>query len=124
MKFILTDIDRYWWPVVVRVPDPDRAGRYLEQELEVFFEPESQDEAIARLEKSETLKTAREQIEHERQQLTDVVKGWRGVEDDDGNPFTFTADNFKRAINKSWFRQALYRAYRESLSGEEARLGN
>ena len=124
MQFILTRTDSYWWPVIVHVPDPEHPGRYMKQELEVLFEAETQEEAIDRLEAAENLTTAREQIEHERKHLTDVVKGWRGVEDDDGNAYTFTPDNFRRALNKAWFRQALYRAYRESMSGEEARLGN
>ena len=38
MKFMLTDTDQYWWPVTVRVPDPENAGQILEQEFEMQFE--------------------------------------------------------------------------------------
>ncbi|MCG7201714.1 hypothetical protein MD273_18445, partial [Marinobacter pelagius] len=124
MKFILSDVNRYWWPVKVRMPDADNPGKFVTYELEVLFQAETQDEAIKRLEESEGVTTAREQIELQRRQLTDVVRDWRYVETEDGHAFTFNAENFRRAINKSWFRQALLRAYSESLAGEEARLGN
>ncbi|MCD1634490.1 hypothetical protein K7H91_11975 [Martelella mediterranea] len=124
MKFILNETNRYWWPVKVRMPDTDNPGKFATYELEILFEPESQDKAIARLEAAAKLTAPRERMEHERKQLFDVCKDWRGVEDDDERALTFNADNFGRAINQSWFRQAVYNAYADSLNGEEARLGN
>ncbi|WP_174800680.1 hypothetical protein [Martelella limonii] len=124
MKFVLLDCNRYWWPVKVRMPDTENPGKFVTYELEIQFEAESQDRAMERLEAAAKLTSPRERMEHERKHLFEVCKDWRGVEDEDGHTWTFSPDNFRRAINQSWFRQAIYTAYAESLNGEEARLGN
>ena len=124
MKFILTETNQYWWPVKVQMPDRNNPGKFITYELEVLFEPESQDKALDRLEEGSKLTSPRARMEHERKQLFDVCRDWRGVEDEDGNAYKFTPENFRRALNQSWFRRAIYNAYADSLNGEEARLGN
>ncbi|WP_319414417.1 hypothetical protein [uncultured Cohaesibacter sp.] len=120
MKFKLTDTDQYWWPVTVRVPDPENAGKILEQEFEMLFEPEDQDTSINEAEKYVSLTTQRERVNHERDQLLRVCKNWRGLDGD----LPFTEKAFRKALNKSWVRIAIYQAYAQSLNGEAARLGN
>ena len=120
MKFKLTDTDQYWWPVTVRVPDPENAGQILEQEFEMLFEPEDQDTALDAQEEYASLTSPRERVEHERDQLLRVCKNWRGLDGD----LPFSEEAFRQALKKSWFRTGVYAAYGQSLNGEAARLGN
>lgn len=124
MKFKITEKPRYWWPVVVRVPDPDNAGKFQEQKLKVLFEPHDRDEALAADEAFKGLKTAREKADHEHRQLLDVVKNWDEVEDDEKNPVPFTPEAFLQSMKFSWFRTAVYSAYADSVGGIEAQVGN
>ena len=124
MKFKITPKISYWWPIIVRVPDTDNAGKFVEQTLKVLFEPKSRDEAQAAAEAYAKLTTAKEQADHEERQLLDVVKNWDEVEDDDKNPIPFSPEMFLTAMQRSWFRTGVYSGYADSLSGIEARLGN
>ena len=69
MKFILTGTNQYWWPVKVQMPDRNNPGKFITYELEVLFEPESQDKALDRLEEGSKLTSPRARMEHERKQL-------------------------------------------------------
>jgi len=124
MKFVLAETYSYWWPVIIRAPHPDEPGKILERTLKVQFEPQPREEAIAAQEKYNTLETQRERDAHEVEQLMKVCKNWDDVVDADGGAVAFTPDNAAKALNIGWFRTGVYRAYSESLSGEEARLGN
>jgi hypothetical protein len=123
MKFVLAPSMTYWWPVVVRIPDPEKAGSIIEQKLKVQFEPEEQDAALEQAEIYAGLASPKERAAHERRQLVNVVRGWDDVIDGDKKPVPFTEENFRAALQKKWFRDGLYRGYSESLNGE-ARLGN
>lgn len=124
MKFTLAKKVRYWWPVTVRMPDPETPGKIVEQQLKVLFEPKSRDEALAAQDDYAQLDTARARAEHEHTELKDVVKGWDDVVDDDKSPVPFTEETISAALQLSWFRTGVYAAYAESLNGQEARLGN
>jgi len=124
MKFVLAETYRYWWPVTVRMPDPDAPGKIMERTLQVLFEPQPREEAIAAQEAYEKLTTQRERDAHEVEQLKDVCKNWDDVVDSDGGAVAFTPENLSQAVGITWFRQGVYRAYSESLRGDEARLGN
>ncbi|WCK69928.1 hypothetical protein G6L96_009000 [Agrobacterium tumefaciens] len=124
MKFVLADTYSYWWPVIIRAPHPDEPGKILERTLKVQFEPQPREDAIAAQEIYVTLKTQRERDAHEAQQLKAVCKNWDDVVDADGGAVAFTPDNIAKALEIGWFRSGVYRAYTESLNGEEARLGN
>ncbi|MCX2697073.1 hypothetical protein [Ochrobactrum chromiisoli] len=123
MKFVLVSNPRYWWPVTVRIPG-EEAGKIAEQQLKVLFEPQGRDEAIASQEAYGELKTERERADHEKKQLLLVVKNWDDVLGEDKTPVPFSEEILAQAIQQRWFRDALYRAYAESLSGLEAQLGN
>lgn len=125
MKFKMTKKYRYWWPVVVRIPDADNAGKIVEQKLKVLFEPNSRDEAMAATEAYNNLTSARERAEHEHAQLIGVVKDWEDVEDSETkSAMPFSTEAFAQALQHSWFRTGVYNAYADSLDGTEARLGN
>ncbi len=124
MKFTLAKTPRYWWPVTVRVPDPDNAGKMLEQQLRLWVEPMTRDEQVAANEELNALTTMREMTDFDVAQTLRVVKGWEGVVDDDGAPVPFSEDALKQAMQFDWFRRDVAAAVTASLRGEEARLGN
>ncbi|MBY6091077.1 hypothetical protein [Maritimibacter alkaliphilus] len=124
MKFTLAKSIRYWWPVTVRMPDPNTPGKIIEQQLKVLFEPKGRDEAIAAQDAYAALGSVRERADHEHAELRDVVKGWDDVVDEDRNPVPFTEEAIQAALQLSWFRTGVYNAYADSLAGQEARLGN
>ena len=124
MKFVLTEKPRYWWPVTVRVPDPDHPGRIIEQQLKVLFEPQDREASIASAEAHLALTSDRARADHEIDLMLNVVRDWDDVEDSDKRPIPFTPEIFRSAVGQSWFRAGVSEAYAESLAGQEARLGN
>lgn len=124
MQFKLAETYRYWWPVTVRVPDPDNAGQILKQKFRVLFEPLDREEQLAESERAAGLKTMRDLVDHEIQNALRVVKNWDDVIGDGGEIVPFSEDKLRQALRHSWFRDGIQTALKESLSGEEARLGN
>lgn len=124
MKFVLVDRPSYWWPVTVRMPDPEKAGSILVQTLKVLFEPLPRQEALDDQEVYSLLSTEQDRAEHEQKQLLKIVKNWDDVVGADKNAVAFSTDVFASAIQQRWFRDAVYRAYTESLNGEKAQAGN
>lgn len=124
MKFILAETLRYWWPVTVRVPSRDIAGEMVEQHFEMLFEPEGQDAAVERAKALAADPTPHAIAQAQRDHLATVCRGWRGVVDDTGGEVPFSAEFLGQALQMSWFRAGVSAAYRESLAGEAARLGN
>jgi len=124
MKFKLTPIHRYWWPVPVSIPNPDAPGDFVTQVLKVQFEAQSREDALASQERYAKLKTVRERACHEHDEMKAIVRNWDDVVDDDGGAVAFSQDALESALQQAWFRKALYLAYAASLNGEEPRLGN
>lgn len=124
MQFKLVETDRYWWPVTVRVPDPANPGKVIEQTFRAEFEPMTPEQEQEAAEIIQKLETAREIHAHGLEQVARVIRNWEGVIDAEGNPVPFTTDMLALALKKSWFRIGIQAALKESLSGEEARLGN
>ncbi len=124
MKFVLSDSNRYWWPVTVSIPDPEQPGKIMRQTLKILFEPKDQDEALNEQERIAAISVPRERMLAERAALMDVIKGWDDIVTDDKAPVPFTTENLTLALRKSWFRIGVYNAYAESLNGQEALAGN
>lgn len=124
MQFKLARSYRYWWPVTVRVPDPENAGKIIEQTLKVQLEPLPQDELDAAQEESAALKTMREVTDHGIRQIQRVITNWDGVVDAAGDPVPFSDEMLKQALQHVWFRAGIQKALAESQNGEAARLGN
>lgn len=124
MKFVLADKPRYWWPVTVRVPDPENPGKVLEQTLKLLFEPRDQDAEKAEQERILKIENQAEALREERASLAAVIKGWDDVVSEDKSAIAFTPESIELALKQTWFRAAVWEAYYESQSGEEARLGN
>ncbi|TFF20542.1 hypothetical protein E3C22_16675 [Jiella endophytica] len=122
-QFVLAETYRYPWPVTVHVPDPAKAGATIEQTFEALFEAVSLDEAEAMNADYLALKTDAERSAHQHDFLKRALKGWSGVQGPGGAEVPFTDETFATALQHAWFRQGVYRAYSQSLSGE-ARTGN
>lgn len=124
MQFVLAPSNAYWWPVTVRMPDPDSAGKFLEQKFEIRFEPRDQDADLAERARILAIEDPAGQQRADRKSLADVCKGWRGVVTPDKAELPFNATNLDAALQKPWIRIAVWQAYWDSVSGQEARLGN
>ena len=124
MQFKLAETYRYWWPVKVRVPDPESPGKIVEQTFKALFEPLDREEQLAESERAAGLKTMRDLVDHEIQNALRVVKNWDEVIGDGGEIVPFSEDKLRQALRHSWFRAGVQEALKESLAGEEARLGN
>lgn len=124
-EFVLAGNDRYWWPIDVRVPDPENPGKFLVQRFEMQFEPLEQDDVLKQDAILEGITDPQERVQHDREQLRKICKNWRkGPVDQSGNQIPFTEENFNAALQKTWFRMAVYTGLNDSQLGREARLGN
>ncbi|MHB2265808.1 hypothetical protein [Aliihoeflea sp. PC F10.4] len=123
MKFKLADTHTYWWPIKVKMPDPDQAGKVLEFEFSMQFESVPLDQARAEDKAIAELAPA-EQTGMRLDQMMKRCRGWRDVVGDDGGDIPFNETNLSRAMQSSWFRMGVFRAFDESLVPGEARRGN
>lgn len=123
MHFKLAKTYRYWWPVTVRVPDPENPGKFLEQHLRLQLEPLSRGQQVSGAEDIQRL-DLRGVYDYEIEKALDQIKNWEGVVDEDGEVAPFTRELLKQAMQFEWFRKAAGKALLESQNGEEARTGN
>lgn len=124
MKFVLSKSHLYWWPVTVRIPDPENPGKIVEQVLRVQFEPRSRDQLLEAQEAAAKLTNLRDIIAHEISEARAVVRNWDEVIGEDGQLVPFTHENLELALQQPWFRKGVQVALAESMNGEEARRGN
>lgn len=125
MKFVLSSEHVYWWPVKVKLPDPDpnRAGKIIEQEFRMQFVAIPTDEARALAEEIAAL-PPEEREEREYDLMLRAARGWSDVYDQDGEEPPFSPDLLKSVLQQQFYRVAILRAYADSLTGEAARKGN
>ena len=88
------------------------------------YSQSDRDTQIENQQKLDALIDPKQIVKHEHDFLRLVCKNWSGVVDDTKSPVSFTDQAFRDALQKAWFREAVYAAYNESLSGKDARLGN
>jgi len=122
-KFKFSERYRYWWQVVTNAPSDTKPGHTEKQTFQVEFEPVTATES-----KEWDERVAREPtvggIENDVNFLVSVIRGWKDVADGDGQDVEFTEENLRAALEWTWFRTAVFKAYYASQSGEAARLGN
>lgn len=103
MKFKQIEGLVFWWPVPVRVPDPEKAGAVTELEFDVQF-----------------LQLSSEAIDgfgaDENALMRAAVQNWRKVEDDNDKPIAFSPAGLDRLLASQFVKPALFRAYAEGLS--------
>lgn len=122
-KFKLVKEYLYWWPVSVAIPDPDQPGKTIAQTFEMLFSAMPTEDAHAFDEATRMLpvdKRAARDVEL----IVQVSRDWRGVERDGGGEEAFSEESLRAALRHGFFRTGCYRAYAQSLTGEEPRLGN
>ncbi len=126
MKFVLVSEHVYWWPVKVKLPDPDpkRAGKTITQEFEMQFVAIPTDEARALADEIAGL-PPEEREAREYDLMLRACRDWRGVYNEDGSEeILFHVDLLKDMLQIGFYRAAILRAYGDSLTGEAARKGN
>jgi hypothetical protein len=77
----------YWWPVVVRLPNPDKPGEITEHRFEAQFAWQSDDEHDA------LLADAHERKLNDTVAMATVLKGIRKIAGADGKPMESTPEN-------------------------------
>ena len=123
MQFKLAETYRYWWPVTVMVPDPQKPGKYIEQGFKAELEPLSQEELTCASEESASLTSMREITKHGIQQIQRVVKNWSDVVDPDGATVPFTPEKLEMALQHAWFRAWETERGRAGLGARAVRPG-
>ncbi|MBZ4022198.1 hypothetical protein CKO11_06975 [Rhodobacter sp. TJ_12] len=123
-KFVMVKKHLYWWPVTVRMPDPENAGQFVEQSFEMQFEAQSREAVLDHQERYTALTTDRERIEADKEQMRAVCRSWRGIVDEEGADVPFTQARLDDAVGLPWFRTGVMRAIAEASFGQEAKAGN
>lgn len=124
MKFKIVDEHIYWWPVEVRIPDPDKPGKTVTQSFTMQFQAIPADESAAMMKEIQELPTAEARQARQHEELVKVCKNWRDVTDDKGEEVPFSTEALKACLQFSWFSRGLYNAYGRSMAPDEARKGN
>ncbi len=124
MKFSPTQDYRFWWPVKVRLPDPENAGAIVEHSFEAQFLALPHDRAKQIDADYRALKTQEEKEAHEFDHIKEFMIGWRDVEDQNDNVLPFNEENLVAMLQHAWFRTGIYKGYAEAMRGEEAREKN
>lgn len=113
----------FWWPVTVRMPDPERPGSFSPQTCEVQFEALSEERTREIRERIGALPED-ERMDHASAIVLEAARDWREVEDEAGVAVPFSAEMLTEQLRYPWFRRGVFDAYVEALSGQAARLGN
>lgn len=125
-KFVVTTDYRYWWPIKVRLPNPDprRAGQVVEQSFKAEFRALPTDEANELRKEIDALE-GDERHARQHDLIRRVVVGWDSdVVGEDNEPIQFAEDVMAQLLTNVWVVAAFYRAWSESMTGEKARQGN
>jgi hypothetical protein len=117
--FQLTDSYQFWYPVTVKVPNPEKSGAFDEQTFEVLFDALSADEGRKMDEERAAADPAKRPI-FEHDFLQRVVKDWRNVCDAEKKHVNFSAERLTQALQFPWARSALWIAYSRAAAGEAA----
>lgn len=138
MAFKLSSELTFKWPVKVLEPDQGTPGKLIEREFTAHFaiiDPEQSKETdkqrVALFEQIKPdmdvkdLREVQALIDaHDFTALSQVMRGWHGIVDDDDKPIPFNSDNLKMVYAHDRVKNALRRAYQEAVSEDKARLGN
>lgn len=128
MKFSPTAVHRYWWPIKINLPHPERSGQWLPQTFDMEFISVNADEAKELAREISEIQDDAERNSREHDQLLKVSVNWRGVIDEDADgkkvevPFS---PEMLLAMMKAgpWYRLGIYLSWNQSLLGG-ARKGN
>jgi len=125
MAFVLKQSASYKWPVTCRLPID--GGRFEKQTFEAEFKrlPQARINEI-RVEVQRMAK-ATERSEALEESITDqsiaheVLIGWSGVLDDDGDEVAFSASTCEQLLNVPMVAAAVIEAYFDSVTGNKTK---
>lgn len=125
MAFVLKQSASYKWPVTCRLPVD--GGRFEKQTFEAVFKrlPQARINEI-RTEAQRMVKAA-ERSEAIEDGITDqsiaheVLIGWSGILDDDGDEVPFSATACEQLLNVPMVASAVIEAYFDSLTGNKTK---
>lgn len=126
VKFVVTQAHLFWWPVKVRMPNPDprRAGQVVEFQFKVQFEDIGSAEAD-RINAEVAALPLQERSARQHELLLTTVKNWDSdIVDETGAPVPFSAEMLNQLLNSVWFASGVWRAWGEAQRGESGRKGN
>jgi len=105
--FKLLKNNRVYWPVTIH--QPADGGTTTQHKCQVEFEIKEQD--------------IFNQLANEGDQtlLTNLVTGWRGIGDENGDEMEYNQENLTALINIPFVRTGLIRGYMEAASGAPAK---
>lgn len=116
MAFVIKQTDTYSWPVSFETPGD---GKRTKQTFEALFrrygvaKTSELQATLAGLEGLDIDKAAKAAIGV----VTELVAGWEGITDADGEPFPFNAANLRALLDINGVMPAIVRAWSESLVG-------
>ena len=121
MAFILKQSDSYSWPVEFKIPT--EGGRYAKQSFTVELRrvPSSEAERMA-AEFQAFFRAAEvgiidDEIRKPADMARDLVVGWDGITDADGDPIKYSAATLNQLLEVHGAASAIMGAWVESLSG-------
>lgn len=119
MAFVLKQSATYSWPVTLRLPVD--GGRYEKQTFDAQFRRLSQ----SRINEIQDLVRAKQRgddVDLTDQSVADeVLAGWAGVQDDDGEEVPFSATVKAELLNIPAVASGIVVAYFESVTGNKAK---
>jgi hypothetical protein len=125
MAFVLKQSVTYSWPVPFRVPTD--GGKYDKQSFDAEFKRlpqtrinEIQAEVQARIKAAERGEAFESDIS-DISIADEVLAGWAGVVDDEGEEVAFTAASKAQLLNIPGLAGSIIEAYFESVSGRKAK---
>tara|TARA_R100001443_G_scaffold33437_3_gene47358 strand:- start:244 stop:585 length:342 start_codon:yes stop_codon:yes gene_type:complete len=108
MAFVLKQSDTYKWPVSVDIP---MDGRHKRCTFDGVFKRLSMtrvDELGNQIQKG---KITSKKMAHE------VLVGWEGIDDDEGNPLEFSVSNLNKLVDVPMVANAISKSFFDSISG-------
>lgn len=138
MAFKLSSELTFKWPVKVLEPDQGTPGKLIEREFTAHFaiiDPaqakEADNQRVALFEQIKPDMSTKDLADvqalidaHDFSSISQVLRGWHGIVDDDDKPIPFNSETLKMVYAHDRVKNALRRAYKEAISEDKARLGN
>lgn len=113
--FVLRKPRDFWWPVKLPIPTD---GDYVLARLDVLFAALPQ----AEIDRMRGVGLAEgEQAPSDREIAVRVVRGWRDLQGEDGNPVPFSAEALEQLLQTPAMRTAIVMTYLAAASGLAAR---
>ncbi|HTM76559.1 MAG TPA: hypothetical protein VL133_02880 [Devosia sp.] len=110
-KFVLKNHYEYWWPVKVRLPNPDKGGAFIEQTFNAKFRSMSPAKAMEL--------GAGAGDEGTNAFIKEVVMDWdETIVDDDGDTVAFSEAALEDLLANVWVLRGFWAAWSESITGE------